>query len=306
MAEAAHVNETERVRVKPEISKGDRIFDIVNITLLSIAVIVCIFPFIHVLAISLSSARPIMSGEVTLLPKEFTFEAYTKVFTDASMIRSLGFTVMLTVVFTLMCMAMTIAAAYPLSKTNLKGRGFFMVVIIITMFFSGGIIPEYILVRNLHLLDTMWALILPGLISPFFLIIMISFFRGIPDSLEEAAEIDGSSHFFTLARIILPLSLPVLATLSLFYAVGRWNGFMDTLMYINSPELYPLQLKLYQLIQNNMATELMRNEVVGAAQMMPESLKAASVIFATVPILIVYPWLQRYFVSGVMLGAVKG
>ncbi|WP_411344217.1 carbohydrate ABC transporter permease [Paenibacillus sp. WLX1005] len=306
MAEAARVNETDRIKIKPTISRSDRIFDIVNVTLLAISVLICIFPFIHVLAISFSSARPIMSGEVTLFPKEFTIEAYTKVFGDPSMIRSLGFTVLLTVVFTLMCMAMTIAAAFPLAKSNLKGRGFFMVVIIITMFFSGGIIPEYILVRNLHLLDTMWALILPGLISPFYLIIMISFFKGIPDSLEEAAEIDGSSHFLTLVRIILPLSLPVLATLSLFYAVGRWNGFMDTLMYINSPELYPLQLKLYQLIQNNMATELMRNEVVGAAQMMPESLKAASVIFATVPILIVYPWLQRFFVSGVMLGAVKG
>ncbi|MEW4371912.1 carbohydrate ABC transporter permease [Paenibacillus kandeliae] len=306
MAEAARVNETDRIKIKPAISRSDRAFDIVNITLLAVSVLICIFPFIHVLAISFSSARPIMSGEVTLFPREFTIEAYTKVFSDPSMIRSLGFTVLLTVVFTVMCMAMTIAAAFPLAKSNLKGRGFFMVVIIITMFFSGGIIPEYILVRNLHLLDTMWALILPGLISPFYLIIMISFFKGIPDSLEEAAEIDGSSHFLTLVRIILPLSLPVLATLSLFYAVGRWNGFMDTLMYINSPELYPLQLKLYQLIQNNMATELMRNEVVGAAQMMPESLKAASVIFATVPILIVYPWLQRFFVSGVMLGAVKG
>lgn len=306
MAEAARVNETDRIKIKPAISRSDHVFDIVNITLLAVSVLICIFPFIHVLAISFSSARPIMSGEVTLFPREFTIEAYTKVFSDPSMIRSLGFTVLLTVVFTVMCMAMTIAAAFPLAKSNLKGRGFFMVVIIITMFFSGGIIPEYILVRNLHLLDTMWALILPGLISPFYLIIMISFFKGIPDSLEEAAEIDGSSHFLTLVRIILPLSLPVLATLSLFYAVGRWNGFMDTLMYINSPELYPLQLKLYQLIQNNMATELMRNEVVGAAQMMPESLKAASVIFATVPILIVYPWLQRFFVSGVMLGAVKG
>lgn len=306
MEKIADISKTTAVKAKTTTSKGDRIFDIVNITLLTIVVLVCLIPFIHILAISLSSARPIMSGEVSLFPVEWTTEAYVKVFSDMSMIRSLGFTVMLTVIFTILCMAMTIAAGYPLSKSNLKGRGFFMVLIIITMFFSGGIIPEYILVRNLHLLDTMWALILPGLISPFYLIIMISFFRNIPESLEEAAEMDGSSHFYTLWRIILPLSLPVIATLSLFYAVGRWNGFMDTLMYINSPELYPLQLKLYQLIQNNMASALMRNEVVGSAQMMPESLKAASVIFATIPILIVYPWLQRYFVSGVMLGAVKG
>ncbi|MNW57037.1 L-arabinose transport system permease protein AraQ [compost metagenome] len=138
------------------------------------------------------------------------------------------------------------------------------------------------------------------------MIILITFFRGIPESLEEAAGIDGSSHFGTLMRIILPLSLPVMATLSLFYAVGRWNGFQDALMYITKPELYPLQLKLYQMIQQNQITELMQNEGIGAVQVLPESLKAASVIFSTLPILLVYPWLQRYFISGVMVGAVKG
>lgn len=182
-----------------------------------------------------------------------------------------------------------------------------MTVVVITMFFSGGIIPEYILVRSLNLLDTIWALVLPGLINPFYLIILITFFNNIPESLEESAEIDGSSHFRTLIGIILPLSLPVIATLSLFYAVGRWNGFQDTLMYINSPELYPLQLKLYQLIQNNMITDLLAAEGAGAvAKLVPEGLKAASVMFATVPILLVYPWLQRYFVNGVMIGAIKG
>jgi putative aldouronate transport system permease protein len=181
-----------------------------------------------------------------------------------------------------------------------------MFIIVVTMFFSGGIIPEYILVRDLHLLNNMWSLILPGLISPFYLIILISFFNGIPESLEEAAEIDGSSQFGTLLRIVLPLSLPVLATLSLFYGVGRWNGFQDTLMYIQNPDLFPLQLKLYQMIQNNMVSELTRLEGASGARITPEGLKAASVIFATVPILLVYPWLQRYFVSGVMVGAVKG
>jgi putative aldouronate transport system permease protein len=235
------------------------------------------------------------------------WNAYKQVFSDLSMMRSLGFTVMMTVLFTLMCMFMSITAAYPLAKTKLKGRKLVMFIIVITMFFSGGIIPEYMLVRNLNLLDSVWALILPGLISPFYLIILITFFQNIPDSLEESAEIDGSSHFRTLTSIIVPLSLPVIATLSLFYAVGRWNGFTDTLMYITSPEMYPLQLKLYQLVQNNMVSELMQMEgASGQSMLQPESLKAASVIFATVPIMIVYPWLQRYFVSGVMLGAVKG
>ncbi len=285
---------------------ANRVFDTFNFILLLVCTLLCLAPFLHLLAISLSSSRPIISGEVSLWPVELTFEAYTKVFSDSSMIRSLGFTVMMTGVFTVLCMLFTIAIGYPLSKRLLKGRKTLMFIVVITMFFSGGIIPEYVLVRNLQLLDSMWALILPGLINPFYLIILVTFFSNIPDSLEESAEIDGSSHFRTLISIILPLSLPVIATLSLFYAVGRWNGFTDTLMYITSPELYPLQLKLYQLIQNNMITDLMQMEGTQMKLVVPESLKAASVMFATVPILIVYPWLQRYFVSGVMLGAVKG
>jgi putative aldouronate transport system permease protein len=285
---------------------ANRTFDIVTTVLVAVAVLLCLAPFIHILSISFSSNRAITSGEVTLFPVEFNLQAYGKVFSDMGMIRSLGFTVMLTVITTVLSMLMTVIAAYPLTKKNLKGRKTIMFIIVVTMFFSGGIIPEYILVRDLHLLNNMWSLILPGLISPFYLIILISFFNGIPESLGEAAEIDGTSQFGTLVRIVLPLSLPVLATLSLFYGVGRWNGFQDTLMYIQNPDLFPLQLKLYQMIQNNMVSELTRLEGASGARITPEGLKAASVIFATVPILLVYPWLQRYFVSGVMVGAVKG
>ncbi|MFE6073589.1 carbohydrate ABC transporter permease [Paenibacillus sp. NPDC057886] len=285
---------------------ANRIFNTVNVILIVIAMVLCLAPFIHIIAISLSSNRAIGSGEVSFFPKELSFEAYSKVFADMSMIRSLLFTIGLTVLSTILSMVMTIAAAYPLAKSSLKGRKWFMLVIVVTMFFSGGIIPEYILIKNLHLLDSTWGLVLPGLISPFYMIILITFFRGIPESLEEAAGIDGSTHFGTLLRIILPLSLPVMATLSLFYAVGRWNGFQDALMYITKPELYPLQLKLYQMIQQNQITELMQSEGIAAVKVLPESLKAASVIFSTLPILLVYPWLQRYFISGVMVGAVKG
>ncbi|MFC3802048.1 carbohydrate ABC transporter permease [Cohnella sp. GCM10012308] len=285
---------------------SNRIFDTVNVLLISFIVLICLAPFFHIIAISLSSNRAVTSGAVTLWPVEFDLHAYRSVLSDVSMIHSLGFTVFLTILSTVLCMAMTIAAAYPLTHTKLKGRKIFMMIIVITMFFSGGIIPEYILVKDLHLLNTVWALVLPGLVSPFYLIILISFFNGIPKSLVEAAEIDGSTQLGTLIRVILPLSLPVIATLSLFYAVGRWNGFQDTLLYITKTELYPLQLKLYQLVQNNMVSDLTANEGPGTVRATPESLKAASVIFATVPILIVYPWMQRYFVSGVMLGAVKG
>ncbi|MGN7764377.1 MULTISPECIES: carbohydrate ABC transporter permease [Paenibacillus] len=285
---------------------ANRIFDVFNILLITFVVILCLMPFIHIIAISLSSSRPIMAGLVSFFPREISFEAYTQVFSDMSMIRSLGFTIFLTILATALSMAMTIAVAYSLSKRDLRGRKWFMLIIVVTMFFSGGLIPDYILVRNLHLLDTVWALVLPGLISPFYMIILISFLNGIPKSLEEAAEIDGTTHLGTLFRIILPLSLPALATLSLFYAVGRWNGFQDALMYINNTDLYPLQLKLYQMIQNNQVSDLMQQEGLGMNKLMPESLKAASVIFTTLPILIVYPFLQRYFISGMMVGAVKG
>ncbi|MFS0725336.1 carbohydrate ABC transporter permease [Paenibacillus sp. 1P07SE] len=286
--------------------QANRLFDLTNVVLITLAVIVCIAPFIHIIAISLSSSRAIMSGEVTLLPIEVTWEAYKRVFTDASMLRSLGFTMYLTVLTTILSMIMTILAAYPLAKSSLRWKSLIMFFIVITMFFSGGMIPEYLLVRDLGLINTTWSLVLPNLISPFFLIILITFFKAIPDSLEEAADVDGSSHFRTLFSIVLPLSAPVMATLSLFYAVNRWNGFQDTLMYITNPNLYPLQLKLYQIVSNAQASDLLRSEGVGMFEIMPEGLKAASVIFATVPILLVYPWLQRYFVNGTMVGAVKG
>ncbi|WP_372634922.1 carbohydrate ABC transporter permease [Cohnella sp.] len=282
------------------------LLDVINLAILFVFLLLCLIPFFHIIAISLSSNAPIMSGKVTIFPMELNFDAYTTVIHDSTMVRSLGFTVLLTLLYTVLCMIMTIIAAYPLTKTRLKGRKFFMYLIVFTMFFGGGIIPDYILVKELHLLDSIWSLVLPSLVNPFYLIIMISFFNSLPAGLEESAEIDGSTFVGILWRIILPLSMPILATLSLFYAVNRWNGFSDTLYYITNPDLYPLQLKLYQLIINSSSPELQLQEGANVAQVMPESLKAASIMFATIPILVVYPWLQRYFVSGIMLGSVKG
>ncbi|MDQ1909648.1 carbohydrate ABC transporter permease [Paenibacillus sp. GD4] len=289
-----------------KVRTSDRTVDLMIHLFIGMALLLCLIPFLHILSISLSSNRAIMSGEVTVFPIEISMEAYKKVLQDISMLKSMSFTVMLTVIYTVSCMVMSIIAAYPLTKSYLRGKKFFMVLIIITMFFSGGIIPEYILIKELHLVNSMWALILPLLISPFNLIILINFFQSIPSSLHESAEIDGASHFRVLWQIVIPLSMPVIATLSLFYAVNRWNGFMDSLFYITDPKMYPLQLKLYQLIMNNMINDLMQLEGTQVVQFLPESLKAASVMFATIPILVVYPWLQRYFVSGIMLGAVKG
>ena len=285
--------------------KGNsKLVDIIIVVLISIASLLCLLPMIHILALSMSGNSAIMAGKVTLLPLEIDFTAYKTVFSNPQMIRSLGFTIMLVSLFTVISMTMTIMAAYPLTKTHLKGRDVFLFIIVLTMFFSGGMIPEYLLIRNLNLLDSIWALILPGVVNAFYLLIIKTFFSSIPLELEESARMDGAGQYRVLFSIVLPLSLPVLATLSLFYAVGRWNGFMDALLYITRSELYPLQLRLYEMVVNSQVNSML--EGLSTSPPVPESLKAASIMFATVPILLVYPWLQRYFVSGMMIGAVKG
>ncbi|ALS29480.1 ABC transporter permease [Paenibacillus sp. 32O-W] len=283
-----------------------KIADIAIVAAISIAGVLCLVPMLHIFALSLSSNGPIMAGKVTIFPVDIDLTAYMTVFGNALMLRSLLFTIVLVALFTTISMAMTVMAAYPLTKPKLKGRNLFLVLIVITMFFSGGMIPEYLLVKNLRLLDSIWALILPGMVNAFYLLIAKTFFSSIPVELEESARMDGAGHFRILTSLILPLSLPVLATLSLFYAVGRWNGFMDALLYITNTNLYPLQLRLYEMVINSQVIDMATAEGLNNAAPVPESLKAASIMFATVPILLVYPWLQRYFVSGMMIGAVKG
>ncbi|MBM7582059.1 putative aldouronate transport system permease protein [Caldicoprobacter guelmensis] len=283
-----------------------KIFDMVLNILIFIAVLVCLIPILHVASISLSSNSAILAGRVYIWPVELNVDSYKVVFADKTMIKSLVFTAKLTVVYTLLSMLMTVLAAYPLSKKGLKGRNLFLLIIVFTMYFSGGMIPDYILIKNLGLLNNFWALVLPGLISAFNMIVLKTFFSTLPESLEESAFIDGASYLTILIRIVLPLSLPVLATLSLFYAVGRWNYFMDALLYITDSKLYPIQLKIYQIIYNNMQPEISAIEGNLSSNLLPESLKAASVMFAIIPIIMVYPWLQKYFISGVMIGAIKG
>ena len=258
------------------------------------------------IALSLSSNNAVISQKVALLPVNFTIETYKTILRDRVMLYTLGYTIVLTALYTMICMFLTICAAYPLTKKRLKGRNFFLTAMVVTMYFSGGIIPDYILVKNLQLINTIWSLILPGALSVFNMIILKTFFASLPESLEESACIEGCNDLGILVRIVLPLSLPSIATLSLFYAVGRWNGFQDALFYITKRELYPMQLKLYQIITANQQLDAQQGEGSMGAYIVPEALKAASVMFATVPILIVYPKLQKYFVDGVMMGAIKG
>ncbi len=286
-------------------SAGERIFDITIHVFLILLAFICLFPFVNTAAVSLSDTNAIMAGKVLLWPVGFELSAYKTVFGDSSMIRSLLFTIGLTLLYTAIAVIMTILAAYPLAQKRLKGRKFFTLMITFTMYFSGGMIPSYLLVSELGLLNSIWALILPCAINTFNMIVMKSFFSSIPESLAEAARIDGCNDLMILVKIILPLSTPIIATISLFYAVQRWNSFTDALYYINDAKLYPLQMKLRQLISLNMVDQLVMDSQTEENVAIPESIKSASLMFATVPILLVYPWLQKYFVKGVMVGSIK-
>jgi len=237
-----------------------------------------------------------------------TMESYRYVFMDPAFTRSMWWTAILTIMCTLFSLAMTILCAYPLTYDWIKGKTFINMLIIFTMYFSAGTIPNYILMKDMGLLDNPLVLIIPNCLSVFNMIILRSFFFGIPDSLRESAELDGANPFTVLVRIYLPLSASVLATLTLFYAVGRWNGFSDALLYIKSaPQWVPIQLKLWQLIQNTSSIDVTTVEMVaGTIPKASDAIKAAAIMFATVPILVIYPWLQGYFIEGVTIGAVKG
>lgn len=295
-------DETETSRmVKSDRTKAG---DIVFITVCVIISLICIVPMINLLARSLSASDFLVKREVYLLPKGINIDAYMTVLGDPKYIKSFVWTVFLTVVCTFISLTMTVLCAYPLIFNKLKGRSFFNIVITITMFFNAGTIPNYLLMKELNLLDNPLVLIVPGCLSVYNMIIMRSFFYGIPDSLRESAEIDGASFFRILWSIYLPLSKPVIATLALFYAVGRWNGYSDALMYMKNKDFYPLQLLLYNILNNMNSVEVATQEGFSTPGL-SESLKAAIVMFSTIPILCIYPFLQKYFIHGVTLGAVK-
>lgn len=286
-------------------SRSTRIGDWIIAFICLLCVLVCLLPLLNILARSLSSADALVRNEVLLFPVGLNFEAYGIVLGDSKYTWSLLWTAILTVVSTLWCMFMTIMCAYPLIYDNLKGKKLIIALIVFTMYFSAGTIPTYLLLKELHLLNNPLVLILPGSISVFNVIIMRSFFFGIPDSLRESAELDGAGPLRVLINVYLPLSTPVLATLALFYAVGRWNGFSDALMFMSDRTYFPIQLLLYNILNSITSVEVATQEGFSSPGL-SETIKAATVMFATVPILLVYPWLQRYFISGVTIGAVKG
>lgn len=287
-------------------SMSDRISDILIYVFIGVLSAICLIPFIHVLAVSISGNGAVIANDVFLIPKDINFDAYVKVFKDASMMRSLWFSIFITIAFTALGMFLTICGAFALSRKRLKGRKVIGVLFLVTMYFTAGTIPDYILMNELNLLNTAAVLILPLAFSAYNMIILRTFMQNsIPQSIEEAAAIDGCNDFTTLVRIVLPLSVPVLATLALFYAVGRWNTFQDALYFINKAPLKPLQLKLYELVNASGSQSSVSQEIAGESMQAEEVVKSACIMFATIPIIIVYPFIQKYFVKGVMIGAVK-
>lgn len=285
------------------------ISDVIIIAVLVILCATCVLPFWHLLVKSISGDMPVMMKEVMFWPKELTFSAYTKVFSDRAMVRSMVYSVVVTLLFTALGMVVCTCAAYPLSKKRLKGKGFFTFVLMVPMYFTAGMIPSFILMYNLHLIDNMWVLILPLIYSPYNMLVMKTYLQSsIPDSLEESAFLDGATNFQILTKIVLPLSKPIIATLSLFYAVGRWNAYADHMYYIRSDSKRMIQYKLALLVQGAEASiSATLGDTGGVTNITtPEVLQAACIMFVSVPIIIIYPFLQKYFVKGVMVGAVKG
>jgi len=281
--------------------------DFLIILILVILCATCVLPFVHLAAKSVSSNTAVMQKAVVLWPIGFNLDAYNSIFQDGTLVHSFLYSVEVVLIFTVLGMIVCTCAAYPLSKKRLKGRAFFTVLLMIPMYFSAGLIPTYLLYKNLNMLNSMWVLILPLIYSSYNMLIMKNYFQStIPDTLEEAAFLDGASNFQILFRIVLPLSMPIIATLSLFYAVGRWNAYADNKYYITKEALKMIQYKLYQLVAS--ATEAQTATLSEAIEVTstPEVLQASCIMFATIPIICIYPFLQKYFVKGVMVGAVKG
>lgn len=281
-----------------------RVFDLINVIILIIFTILIIVPLWNVLISSFASGQALARGNFIFWPDELSLENYKAVFRDSSMIRAFFVSVAKTVIGVLTHVFFCAMMAFAMSKANLKGRKLYSTMGIITMFFSGGMIPTYLLIRELGLLNSFWVYIIPALLSYYDVIILMNFFRNVPDSLEESAMIDGAGYWRVFLQIILPLSKPALATIALFNGVNQWNDFMTARIYITDKTLYPLQMKLYEIIVQSQ-TQGMQNIGTAVAQSTTKGVQLATIVMTTIPILLIYPLLQKHFISGMMVGAVK-
>lgn len=291
-------------------SMGDRIFYIITTLILSLFMLIVLLPIINIVACSFSGSYAVSSGEVYLWPKKFTLDGYSAVFNYHGIWRAYGMTFLYTIVGTVVNVAVTMLCAYPLAQRDLPFKGVIMGLMTFTMYFGGGLIPTYITIMKLGLLNSFWAMIIPGAMSVYNMILARTFIMGIPSELWEAAEIDGCNEFKYLSRVVMPLSVTLLAVLMLFYGVGHWNSYFDAMIYLNDSKMYPLQLLLREiLIVNSMSFDSMTATSYAemeAREAMAQLMKYALIIVSNVPVLVLYPFLKRFFVKGIMLGSVKG
>lgn len=287
-------------------SVGERAFSAINTIVLCVVMAITLYPFIYVLSASFSSGDAVVSGKVWLIPIEPTLEAYRTVLNIKGIWLSYANTIFYTVVGTLTSMVVTTLGAYPLSKKRFMGRKTIMFIASLTMWFNAGIIPFYLNLRTLNLLDSRMGIILPFACSAFYLIILRTYFQSIPDSIEESAKIDGAGDFLILRKIILPLSVPALLTIALYYAVERWNGFFWAMVLLKDDNKLPLQVLLRKLIVDMTAANNAAGDSVDFSAYSKETVTYATIVISIVPIVMVYPYIQKYFVKGIMVGAVKG
>ena len=286
-------------------SVSAKVFEAVVHIVMICVVLLTLLPVIHVISISFSSAAAISRGDVGLWPVEFSVSAYTAIFKSGNVPRSFLNSVYYTALGTASNMLLTTMMAYPLSRTYLTFRKFYNVLVLITMFFSGGLIPTFLTVKSLGLYNTVWAIVLPGAISTWNLIIMRTFFMGLPAELEESAQLDGANDFTIFARIILPLSKASIATIALFYGVGHWNNWFSGMIYFKNSKSYPLQTILRSIVINSeVSDEITVDEVINSIS--AEGIKYSTLVVSMVPMMAVYPFIQKYFVKGVMIGSLKG
>ena len=288
-------------------STGSKVFDVFNVLLMLLFLLVTLYPFWYVVIVSLSDGKAVLSGLVQLLPVNITLDTYRVVLRDSNIITGFMNTVLYAVTGTCVNLVMTSLCAYPLSRPVLPGKKIVMRIIVFTMFFSGGMIPSYLVINQLGMIDTIWAMIIPGAISTYNMIVMRTFFMGIPESLHESAALDGANDLQILVRIVLPLSKSIMATMLLFYAVGHWNAYLNALLYLNKKAMFPLQSILRNMVVDGQFTEA-QTQVgsVSSFTVIETTMKYATIVVSTLPIIMIYPFVQKYFVKGVMIGSLKG
>lgn len=303
MAKEHVVKEGAKVRK----STGDRIVDVIIYVALGLIALSTVLPFLYVVAGSFATEKELTEKAFFIIPTEISLNAYQYAIRTANILRGLKNSIILTIMGTVMCMLFSLSFAYPLSKMHFRGRNWIMNLVIVTMLFSGGMIPSYMVINAYGLYDTYWALVLPALINPFNMVIIKKFFTGLPVELDEASYMDGANDLQIFTRVALPLSKPVIASISLFYGVGFWNDYFNSMIYLQTAEKFPIQIQLRSIILlSSTFSDAMMDfyDMNGAPP--DKAVKMACTVIATVPILCIYPFVQKYFTKGVMVGAVKG